>query len=217
MAYRHSTLGTYLMCSLPLLVALLVAGCASTSPTAATAQPVPITQRPVRLAINGQSNAIMARKVFVTQTDIMTVVPTAGDGPTIACWADANAECWPAFAPAIHNAKIDAFVFWQGESDLKTEGYGAKLADLMGRVRGLVGDPSLLIVVMQYGTAYSGGVPSGSELATPEWAAQDAHALYVPTRDIDGWLPDHGHMTDAGYAAVGQRIVSMVRQKLTSR
>ena len=107
---------------------------------------------------------------------------------------------------------MDAFVFWQGESDIDNPRYGAALADLVGRVRATVGNPSLLIVLMQYGPAYSGHL-NGSEVQSQLWAAQDAHAMWVPTRDLE-FLPDGGHMTPAGYSAAAERIVSLVRRRL---
>jgi hypothetical protein len=56
----------------------------------------------------------------------------------------------------------------------------------------------------------------GSEAASIAFVAQDPHAIYVPTHDLE-WLPDNGHMTEAGYAAAAQRIVTMIRQKLLTQ
>ena len=184
----------------------------SGSPTAPTAGSLPpLSQRPVRLALVGQSNAVLGRPVFAQQTGILTLVPTAGDGPVIACWA-VTSDCWTLLSPTIYRINIDAFVWWQGESDVDNPTYDVALADLVGRIRAVVGNPTLLIVLMQYGVAYSGH-PGGSERQSQAWVASDAHALYVPTHDLE-FREDGGHMTDEGYAAAARRIVAMVRQKL---
>ena len=90
--------------------------------------------------------------------------------------------------------------------------YGAALADLVARIRANVGNPQLLIVLMQYGMQYSGHT-NGSEQASIAWVGNDPHALYVPTHDLE-FLPDQTHMTTAGYSAVAARIASMVHGKL---
>lgn len=196
-----------------ILVCASLTGC-SRSPVAPS--PLPLSQRPVILALVGQSNAGLARPIFAQQTSLLTLVPIRFNGPTIASW-DVGEGCWTTLAEDIRGQLMDAFVFWQGESDIYNPLYGQALADFVRRVRAEVGNPELLIVLMQYGPAYSGFSVNGagSEAASIAFVAQDPHALYVLTHDLE-WLPDGGHMTEAGYAAVAQRIVAMIRQKLLS-
>lgn len=194
-----------------ILVSAGLTGCSHLPVAPAT---LPLSQRQVKLALVGQSNARLSRPVFAQHPDI-SLVPIQLNCPTIADWAE-DGSCWPSLQKDIHNQPMDAFVFWQGASDITNPHYYAALSDLIRRIRIEVGNPKLLIVLMQYGRAYSGfSVEGGSEPASIAFVAHDPHSIYVPTHDLE-WLPDNGHMTEAGYAAVVRRIVAMVRQKLLS-
>jgi hypothetical protein len=178
---------------------------------ASPVRPTPAPTGPPKLAVVGQSNARMIVPAFTRHPELLTVVPARSNGPVISCW-DEGDSCWTTLLDDFAaRPKLDAFVFWQGEGDITNPQYGAKLASLIQRVRTLVGQPDLLIVLMQYGPAYSGRA-GGSEEATVAFSQQDAHAIYVPTHDLE-WLPDGGHMTEAGYDAVTQRIVAAVHAK----
>jgi len=204
MADTHST-------RIPLthaLLALVVAASACADlPTA------PTIQGPITLAVAGQSNARMSRPALAAHPDVR-LAPVESICPTIAYWA-ADGQCWPALQSTLADAPVDAFMFWQGESDIDNRSYDVALADLIRRVRSATNTPRLLVVLIQYGPAYSGFSVDGkgSEAASVAFTKQDAHAIYVPTHDLQ-WLPDNGHMTEAGYTAVAQRVVTMIKAKL---
>jgi hypothetical protein len=198
---------TYSTLTRSLLIVAVITSAACSSVTG----PSSLAQQPVALSLAGQSNARLSRPALTSNPDIH-LLPVESICPTIAYWADEPGSCWPALQQGIRGQHLDAFLFWQGESDIENPHYAEQLSDLIRRVRAEVGNPNLLIVLMQYGRAYS-GFPNGSEAASLAFVAQDPHAIYVLTHDLE-WLPDNGHMTEAGYTAVAQRIVAMIRQKL---
>jgi hypothetical protein len=187
--------------------------------------------RPLRLILSGQSNAA-ALQPFLCRHDI--VVGHAVSLTPIACWDD-GAACWTILAraiatgalsreaePPVHVASysagtVDAFVWWQGENDAGTADYGARFADLARRVRAAVGNPALLVVVMQLGPAYAtdGLPPSPALSATAErrWAETDPHAVFVETHDLP-FQPDRTHLTTAGDRMAAARIDRRIRDRL---
>ncbi len=196
------------------LALTLAVGCAQspTAPASVPVQPPPVARTgPLSVALVGQSNAGLGRNAFAQNPDI-TLVPTrpGANAAAIQYWAP-ELETWAALEEDLRGKTLDAFVFWQGEGDVENPQYGAALADFVPRVRAVTGQPNLVIVLMQYGRAYSGRV-GGSEDASIAFAKSDPHAIYVPTHDLE-WLPDNGHMTEAGYDAVARRIVTMVKAK----
>lgn len=194
------------------LVVSVACGQSPTAPAPVAGSSTPAAVGPPKLSVVGQSNARMIVPAFSRHPELLTLVPARSNGPVIDCW-DEGDSCWTTLLEDFpERPKLDAFVFWQGEGDITNPLYAEKLANLIQRVRRLVGQPDLLIVLMQYGPAYSGR-QGGSEDATVAFAQQDPHAIYVPTHDLE-WLPDGGHMTEKGYDAVTERIVTMVKAKL---
>ena len=179
------------------------------SPTAPAQAAAPTV---LTLGLAGQSNSILMRPFLA---DVATVVGAGDQVTTIDCWS-AGGDCWRGLEPTLH-ARLDAFVWWQGESDVAagTSGpvYMAALADLVQRIRATTGNPRLLIVIMQMGTAYSGNLPDGAYQRARQWSAQDGNSVYVETQDLEYRWWDSAHMTEAGYAAVCLRIAAVVRAR----
>lgn len=185
------------------LVAVLGTSACTHSPIA------PSMSEPLVLGLAGQSNSILMRP-FLSQ--VATVVGAGDQVTTIDCWS-ANGECWHELEPTLHT-RLDAFVWWQGESDVMMltpeASYRAQMADLMRRVRLAANNQRLLIVVMQYGLQWV-GTPDQAPRA---WVLSDRDAVYVETRDLEFRWWDPAHMTESGYAAVSERIASIVHTRL---
>jgi len=195
-----------------LIASLLALAVACSSPVAP--RPTPTT-----LALAGQSNAILLRPSL---SALAPVIGAGDQGATaISCWASTG-PCWLALKPTLAAQPLKAFIWWQGEMDILTcvvpdtygpcdRQYGVALANLFSRVRLAAGNPNLPIVVMQMGAWAAHWRPQTTvESDTLGWVAQDRHALYIDTRDLE-YRTDGIHMTEAGYTAVAQRIVAMIR------
>ena len=163
--------------------------------------------------LSGQSNADYLRPHLAPYADVAGYAVTS---VPIACYA-VDGECWKKLEPTIHR-HMDAFLWWQGESDIclgcdgfldaagawqPTPGaYASKLADVVQRVRRVARNPRLFVVVMQL---YDGRL-DGEQAA---FVAADGHAVVVPTRDIG--FDDGAHMVAAQYQAVARRIATVLK------
>ena len=183
-----------------------VVGCGRVSPIQ------PTNTAPLLVGLAGQSNSILLRP-FLNQ--IVDVVGAGDEVTTISCWRE-DGQCWQQLKPTIRN--IDAFVWWQGESDVaeRTRGsvYAEALDDLMHRVRAAAGNHKLFVVVMQMGTAYSGNLPDGAYQRAFQWTLQDENAAWVETQDLEYRWWDTAHMTERGYQDVSRRIMGIVHTRL---
>ena len=197
-----------------LIIAVIVGGaCRSANPIAPSATPAGPVVRPT-WGLSGQSNADFLRPYLAPYAE---VVGYASSSVNIACFAPDD-QCWLKLEPTLHQ-HMDAFLWWQGESDIcfscdgfldaagewrPTPGaYASKLADVIRRVRAAAADPALFVVVMQL---YDGRL-DGEQAA---FAAADGHAVVVPTRDI-GFGRDGAHMLAVQYEALAGRIATMLK------
>jgi hypothetical protein len=178
-----------------------------------TASITPSSAPPVTLGLSGQSNALAVRP-FLERVD--RVVGYQVPSTRIACWAidevafEGN-QCWHQLLRTL-TVPLDAFVWWQGEADAGTTEYYSRLDALIRRVRAASLNLQLPVAVVQLGPA-SARVLGGPGFAGQRWARLDAHAVYVPTNDLE-FEPDGIHMTRAGYAAAAKRIDQMLRAEL---
>lgn len=198
-----------------LLMTVGLAGCGSaprlTGPSARA-----VFSGPLRLGLAGQSNAMLLRPFLAEVSDVRSFY---GEVTTIApCWS-VHGTCWTALRPTLAEP-LDAFVWWQGESDVLagTTNYAPAFEDLVRRVRSENRKPALLVVVMQLGpfadNGRGGDVGKLIQQQRREWVARDGHAIYVVTQDLE-YRVDDVHMTDRGYRDVSARIVETVKQGAT--
>jgi hypothetical protein len=192
------------------VVALAVCCWWSPHPTASS-NPMPVPA--VTLGLSGQSNALAVRP-FLERVD--RVVGYQVPSTRIACWdiddvAFEGNRCWHQLLRTL-TVPLDAFVWWQGEADAGTAQYYARLDALVRRVRAASLNLQLPVAVVQLGPA-STRVLGGPGFVAQRWARTDAHAVYVPTHDLE-FEPDGIHMTAAGYAAAARRIDQMLRAEL---
>ena len=174
----------------------------------------PDVDGPLKIGLAGQSNAVLLRPILA---EVAKVTGAGDQGATpITCWGlTIDGICWRNLQTALRQDKpLDAFVWWQGESDADNPNYAAPFRDLIARVRAETQQPNLLILVMQWGQTYSGR-PNGAEAAQRAFVASDANAVFVPTADLE-FKPDGTHMTDDGYRAASRRVVSIVRSRSMS-
>jgi Carbohydrate esterase, sialic acid-specific acetylesterase len=174
------------------------------------------TRPPVTLGLSGQSNALAVRP-FLERVD--RVVGYQVPSTPIACWGVRQSDleghhCWRQLFQTL-TIPVDAFVWWQGEADAGTPEYYARLDSLIRRVRAASLNLQLPVAVVQLGPA-STRVLGGPGFDAERWARTDAHAVYIPTHDLE-FEADGTHMTSNGYAAAAGRIDQMIRTQLIQR
>lgn len=182
---------------LPVIGALLAAvacGGSLTSPSGTISRP---------LVLSGQSNALMVAP-SLSSIYPLAVLTVAESGRPISGWA-VNGDQWTKLQPQLRQP-IQAFVWWQGESDRNNPNYLADLRDLITRVRQVNGDPQLLVIeVRVLDLALNASVRAAQEA----FVQTDANAVLISS---DGFqFESTDHLTDAGYQAVARRILDASR------
>lgn len=205
---------------MPLLLLLLaLTACGSkSSPLApeSTTLLTPPSDRPLSLAISGQSNSaklrpyLEAKASVVGYSQVTTLSPCWDNVPVVD--NDYAGVCWVNLKPLLHTPHLDAFVWWHGDADSGLPGYGARLSSFLARVRQEAQNPSLLIVIPELGPV-NGDAEDGPGAEAKRWTETDPHSLFIPTRDI-GFDYDRQHMTPDQYQAVAERIVNEVKRKV---
>jgi hypothetical protein len=190
--------------------AILLAGvyaCASPSPVTPTPS-VPVT--PTRpLVVAGQSNAVNVAPFLRAVYPQAVLSDSTQYGRPISSWSpnEQPPVLWPILAGALHQ-RVQAVVWWQGESDRENPGYLDDLRDLAARIRLENGDPTLLIAVVRVLDLPSNVTVRAAQQA---FVAGDANAVLVSS---DGQAFEDGtsdHLTNEGYQAVAQRILLALR------
>lgn len=133
----------------------------------------------------------------------------------ISSWAEGGAMWLQLRANILAaNKALNVFIWYQGETDavqntLLTE-YQAALIDVISRVRALVNNPTLPVVIVGLGEGpadYAAGYWSIRE--AQKSVAERTGALYVSAErlPLDAPLSPY-HLSAAGYAALGKRIAA---------
>lgn len=183
-----------------MLAALLLAGaCGSESP--GSPSPAVSISRP--LVLSGQSNALLVAP-WLASIYPLPVLTVGENGRAISGWA-VNAQRWRELLPHLQQP-IQAFVWWQGESDRDNPDYLGDLRELIARVRQVNGNSQLLVIeVRVLNLAANAGVRAVQEM----FVQTDTNAILISS---DGFQLDNGdHLTDAGYQVVAQRILDASR------
>ncbi len=180
----------------------------SSSPTA------PTQHGPLSILCSGQSNALWLCTGSPDHLESFwipygTVRGDYASGAPISLW-DADGQYWERLKAVLPGAPVDAFVWWQGETDglrgISDGVYGSKLDGLIKRVREALNTPRLLVVVVEMGQ----GVPNGPvQRETLSWTQRDAHAVYIRTSGLE-YMGDGVHMTANGYLGVATRIANAI-------
>jgi hypothetical protein len=181
--------------SITLALACLVSACGARSPVGPS--PGVAISRP--LVLSGQSNALLV------ETSLSAIYPlkvlTVGEtGRSIAGWAAAG-DRWKELLPLVQQP-LQAFVWWQGESDRDNPNYLNDLRDLIARVRQANGNPQLLVIEVR---VLDLPANAGVRAAQEAFVRTDSNAFLISS---DGFQLDASdHLTDSGYRTVAQRIV----------
>ena len=185
---------------LPLLT--LVSGCGGNSPVAPSPPTVTIS-RP--LILSGQSNALFVAP-SLTAIYPLPVLTVAESGRAIEGWSSGpTGGHWQALIPLLRQP-IQAFVWWQGESDRDNPNYLADLRDLMSRVRATNGNPQLLIIEVRIlDFPQNAGVRAIQET----FVRTDTNAVLVSSDGLQENATDH--LSQAGYQVVAQRILDAAK------
>lgn len=186
--------------ALVLVLAYVASSCGGMSPTAPSTVTI---SRPI--VLSGQSNALFLDP-FLTTVYPMKVYTVAESGRAIEGWsAGPSGNHWKELIPILQQP-IQAFVFWQGESDRDNTNYLSDLRDLIGRVRLTNNNPQLLVIeVRVLDLSKNDSVRAAQET----FVRTDTNAVLISS---DGFQDGTGdHLTDAGYRAVAQRILDASR------
>jgi hypothetical protein len=185
---------------LSVLAAVLVSGaCGAGSPV--SPPPVVTISRP--LVLSGQSNALLVAP-SLSAIYPLPVLTVAENGRPISGWA-VTADRWQELRPQLQQP-IQAFAWWQGESDRDNLSYLSDLRDLIARVRQVNGNPQLLVIeVRVLNLTANASVRTAQEI----FVQTDTNAVLISS---DGFQLDNtDHLTDAGYQMVAQRILDATR------
>jgi hypothetical protein len=163
--------------------------------------PVVTISRP--LVVSGQSNALLVAP-WLSAIYPLPVLTVAENGRPISGWAVAG-ERWKELLPHLQQP-IQAFAWWQGESDRDNRNYLSDLRDLVARVRQVNSNPQLLIIeVRVLNLTANAEVRAAQET----FVQTDTNAILISS---DGFqLESTDHLTDAGYQMVAQRILEASR------
>jgi hypothetical protein len=183
-----------------LAVLVLANGCGGNSPIAPSSVTI---SRP--LVLSGQSNALMVAPILgaIYPRPVLTV---AESGRAIEGWSSGPTGVhWRELIPLLQQP-IQAFAWWQGESDRDNANYLSDLRDLMARVRQTTANPQLLIIEVRIlDIPLNAGVRAVQET----FVRTDTNAVLISS---DGFQLESGdHLTQAGYQAVAQRILDAAR------
>jgi len=181
-------------------VACLTAACGSHSPVGPTPPGVTISHP---LVLSGQSNALLVAPAL-SAIYPLPVLTVGESGRPIAGWA-VNGDRWRELLPLLQQP-IQAFAWWQGESDRDNPNYLNDLRDLMARVRQTNGNAQLLVIEVR---VLDLPVNAAVRAAQETFVRTDPNALLISS---DGFQLDASdHLTDAGYRMVAQRILDASR------
>lgn len=164
--------------------------------------PPPAPPPPTRsvVLLSGQSNALYVAPYLALPLDSFAVVGQNGAG--IGHWQDDDFDgsLWPAVKTVLTQRRVTAVVWWQGETDRRSD-YLQHLRALVDRMRRTAGRPTLPFVIVRIlDTPENASVRTAQEA----FVAGDHHAVLVST---DGLRLGHSdHLTHRGYTIVAQRI-----------
>jgi hypothetical protein len=185
--------------SITLALACLVSACGSRSPIGPT--PGVAISRP--LVLSGQSNALLVAP-SLSAIYPLQVLTVGESGRSIAGWAVAG-DRWKELLPLVQQP-IQAFAWWQGESDRDNPNYLNDLRDLIARVRQANGNPQLLVIEVRVLDLQANTVVRAAQ---ETFVRTDPNALLISS---DGFqLEASDHLTDTGYRMVAQRILDASR------
>lgn len=207
-------------CSLVLLLSL-----------ACARLPVSPTPPTLPLVIGaGQSNAV----ALFTHAAFLSKFAVAGswqNARKLSAWAP-DGDLWPMLQYAATAAPLaKAFIVWEGEADVLAPLYGdtptpnwdVAFASLVARVRMATGNPTLPVIIIEFGPGYLGSTAIGPDppayryrtsavwMALQAFAASDPHAVLLPTEDLtfdsDG---THAFAHSDTYATIATRLRTIV-------
>jgi len=189
--------------------ALLLAGvCACVGAPGSLAAPTPSTPATTTLplVVAGQSNAVNVAPFLRAVYPQPVLSDSTQNGRSISSWSPSEQPpvLWPILAGALHQ-RVQAVVWWQGESDRDNPHYLDDLRELAARIRGENTNPDLLIAVVRVLD-----LPSnvGVRTAQQAFVAGDMDAVLVSSDGPGFQNGTTDHLTDAGYSAVAERIVA---------
>ena len=184
------------------VAAVCLIGACGGSPTAPSSGTI---SKP--LVLSGQSNALLVEPVLksVYPQPVLTV---AENGRAIEGWSTGpSGDRWKELAPLLQEP-IQAFVWWQGESDRENVNYLNDLRDLIARVRQANNNPRLLVIeVRVLNLQQNDSVRAAQET----FARTDANAILVSSDGFQDGASDH--LTDVGYQTVAKRIVDAAKSE----
>lgn len=159
--------------------------------------------------LSGQSNALNLAP-FLTAVYPLSVFTVGDSGRPISGWDKNFGNMWTALIPLLQQP-IQAFVWWQGESDRDNVQYLSDLQDLIARVRQVNNNPQLLVIEIRVLD-----LPQNASVRAAQQAfvAADPHAVLISS---DGFqLSTSDHLTDAGYQVVAKRILDTIQRQTGS-
>ena len=193
---------------LSVLAAILVAGACRTGSPGSPSSPVsPSPAVPISrpLVLSGQSNALLVAPSLSAMYPL-AVLSVAENGRPISGWA-VTADRWKELLPLVQQP-IQAFAWWQGESDRDNPNYLSDLRDLIARVRQANGNPQLLVIEVR---VLDLPANAGVRAAQETFVQTDTNAVLISS---DGFrLDSTDHLTDAGYQMVARRILDVARSE----
>ena len=193
------------------VAALLLTGvcaCAGAPGIIAAPTPWPVTATQP-LVVAGQSNAVNVAPFLRAVYPQPVLSDSTQNGRPISSWSPTEQppELWPLLAGALHQ-RVQAVVWWQGESDRDNPHYLDDLRELAVRVRSENANPALLIVVVRVLDLPSN---AGVRTAQQGFVDGDLDAVLVSSDGPGFQNGASDHLTDAGYGTVAQRIVAALR------
>jgi hypothetical protein len=183
-----------------LAVACVAASCGGTSPTG----PSPVTiSRP--LVLSGQSNALFVEPSLAPIYP-KPILMVAESGRAIEGWsAGPSGNHWNELIPVLQQP-VQAFVWWQGESDRDNLNYLSDLRDLIARVRQANNNSQLLVIEVRIlDLPQNAAVRAAQET----FVRTDTNAVLISTDGFQEGTSDH--LTDAGYRTAAQRILDAAK------
>jgi len=194
------------VCTLALAAISCAPPTTPTSPAAAAGPPVTPTGP---LVLAGQSNAVNVAQYLRAVYPLPVLSESTQNGRSIASWSPTETPpvLWPILAAELRQP-VQAFIWWQGESDRGSTTYLTDDTDLIARVRAENGNPQLLVVVVRILD-----LPQNADIRVVQQrvVAGDPNAVLVSS-DGPGFQDGAtDHLTASGYQTVAQRIVAALR------
>jgi hypothetical protein len=119
----------------------------------------------------------------------------------IDAWSAQGGPMWPRTEAELKQHRVDAIVWWQGESDQHTPGYDRRLRDVIGRMRTAARNPNLRVVIVR---VLDKREFAQVRQAQEQFVAGDGNAVLVSTDGLG--RGSSNHLTETGYAMVASRI-----------